>query len=485
MRRPPPPPPAPPPRRRPPPLTPASPLPIDSSSGARGGTVAVAFLDVHRSLPYLQRQMETRNFADCDLYTFVKFSLLNCLVTDPSVHSDNPALRNPIVFASAGFAAMCGCSQEEVLHRNCRFLQSPQFLEAPPPVATAAERKAVALMSAALDAREESITCVLNYRKDGSRFVNLLFMTPIRAPAGGVLFWVGVQHPVDEAHPSMRTAEAATGLENEVASQVRSLHQSLQALQLQELYGGHLAASQRTAIVIQKVAQEGAPTCVCRLCENLVLVESLQAHTQQCKVFTQCKTLASCSDANLSRVLAKLNATATAAHVFGTSGTQASTLLELLRSFCSVLLSLTAASHILPQLAGLLHKLDQLLTASNTNKHPAMEACWADVKAAGQRKLLVLQNATMWALELQQTVAHVSGADPLARGQAPCLQDFEPVRELQRGSHAAVVMVKKRQTDDVFAMKVADRTRLGRGAPPTHTHPQSHTPLTPRCSLHR
>ena len=183
----------------------------------------------------------------------------------------------------------------------------------------------------------------------------------------------------------MRTAEAATGLENEVASQVRSLHQSLQALQLQELYGGHLAASQRTAIVIQKVAQEGAPTCVCRLCENLVLVESLQAHTQQCKVFTQCKTLASCSDANLSRVLAKLNATATAAHVFGPSGTQASTLLELLRSFCSVLLSLTAASHILPQLAGLLHKLDQLLTASNTNKHPAMEACWADVKAAGQR----------------------------------------------------------------------------------------------------
>ena len=59
-----------------------------------------------------------------------------------------------------------------------------------------------------------------------------------------------------------------------------------------------------------------------------------------------------------------------------------------------------------------------------------------DIKAAGQRKLLVLQNATMWALELQQTVAHVSGADPLARGQAPCLQDFEPVRELQRGSLA-------------------------------------------------
>ena len=102
--------------------------------GPRASSVAIAFLDVHHSLPYMQKQMEARQIADCDLYTFVKFSLLNCLVTDPSVHSDNPALRNPIVFASAGFAAMCGCSQEEVLHRNCRFLQSPQFLEAPPPV---------------------------------------------------------------------------------------------------------------------------------------------------------------------------------------------------------------------------------------------------------------------------------------------------------------------------------------------------------------
>ena len=29
----------------------------------------------------MQRHMEARGFGDCDLYTFVKFSLLNCLVT--------------------------------------------------------------------------------------------------------------------------------------------------------------------------------------------------------------------------------------------------------------------------------------------------------------------------------------------------------------------------------------------------------------------
>ena len=77
--------------------------------GARRGTTAIAFLDVHRSLPYMQKQMEARGLADCDLYTFVKFSLLNCLITDPSSPNPAPERRNPIVFASAGFGVMCGC----------------------------------------------------------------------------------------------------------------------------------------------------------------------------------------------------------------------------------------------------------------------------------------------------------------------------------------------------------------------------------------
>ena len=86
-------------------------LPLHSSNGgARTGTTAVAFLDVHRSLPYMQRQMEARELGGCDLYTFVKFSLLNCLVTDPSGTDPSPAKRNPIIFASAGFSAMCGAA---------------------------------------------------------------------------------------------------------------------------------------------------------------------------------------------------------------------------------------------------------------------------------------------------------------------------------------------------------------------------------------
>ena len=62
----------------------------------------------------------------------------------------------------------------------------------------------------------------------------------------------------------------------------------------------------------------------------------------------------------------------------------------------------------------------------------------------------------LWTNELMQTIVPRAEEDPLSQGQAPCLQDFEVVRELQRGTHAKVYAVRKRQTGDVFAMKVLD-----------------------------
>ena len=501
--------------------------------GARRGTTAVAFLDVHRSLPYMQRQMEAREIGDCDLYTFVKFSLLNCLVTDPSCPTPNPAYRNAIIFASAGFSAMCGATADEVLGRNCRFLQSPEFLSVEPPPPTAEAREAVAHMAAALDARQESLTFLRNFRKDGTKFNNLLFMTPISyegsgdgSGGGGVLFWVGVQHPIDD-DPAVAAAAAgavqhtatapASVADADLTRLLRACHESLQALQLQELYSAYTSQVHRTAIVIHgsspkppqvqqqssqgsqlEVVQEcsdgapgdmasgggaasgggggggvgvvvgggggggvsggggGATTCVCRLCENLVLAEALPSHTQFCKIVSQCKTIVACADSTLSRVLCKLNGAANGSLMTGQSGSQAGQVIELFRSFTSTLLGVTAASPVLPQLSSLTPRLDELTAAAVPR---ATAACWADIKAAGQRKLAALQHAALWTSELQATIVSRPGADPLAHGQAPCLADFEVVRELQRGSHAAVFMVRKVQTGDVFAMKVIDRQR--------------------------
>jgi hypothetical protein len=226
----------------------------------------VGFLDVHRSLPYMQRHMEARGFGDCDLYTFVKFSLLNCLITDPSVRTADPLHRNPIVFASAGFGVMCGCAPHEVMHRNCRFLQSPSFVESKPGVdASFPQHEAVAHMSAALDARHESLTYLHNFRKDGSPFANLLFMTPILDRAGGgVLFWVGVQHPMGEppSQAGQHGYAPVSVAQADLLAQLRSCGSALHAVQLQELYGSYTALAQRTALLIHSA--DGAATTMCR-----------------------------------------------------------------------------------------------------------------------------------------------------------------------------------------------------------------------------
>jgi len=334
-------------------------LPLQYHAGPRVGSCAVCLLNVHSSLPLLQRHVDQHpGMQECDLYTFLRLSLLNLLVTDPSAAPANPQLRNPIVFASSGFGAMCGCAPHEVLHVNCRFLQSRAFLELPPgsetrPLRDAAAQEAErahqiaaqAHMSHALDAQQESLTFVQNFRKDGTQFGNLLFMAPIRArrsvhgASGGVLFWIGVQHPV--LGSSAQRANHAVGalVDKEMADfdgTLRTTRQALQALQLQELYGAFAASSQLSAVSIY--AADGAtalelPTCICRLCEQKVVASALHSHSHYCNIVMQCKALATSCDETLTRIATRLNAVANTSHIFGSSGTQAAMLLEALRGY--------------------------------------------------------------------------------------------------------------------------------------------------------
>ena len=468
--------------------------------GPRSGSVAVALLDVHRSLAFMQRH----SAHECDLYTFVRLTILNCLITDPSVTSNDERMRNAIIFASAGFGVMCGCSPAEVMHRNCRFLQSPEFMgygcSTPPVTPTqnpthpvtgcrtpivdrrqgerssrrptreeeALQADAHAHMAMSLDARQESLTFLHNYRKDGSCFGNLLFMTPICAGAKssaahgsgieGVLFWVGVQHPLEQGGPNAAGLEENAALDSvEFEGLLRTCQQGLQSLQMQELYGSYVATSQRTALVVRSASSSVSATTVCRLCENRVPADMLHSHTQYCKIVASCKTLASCCDTTLSGTVSRLNNVANTAHIFGSAASHGAMVLELLRAYCIVLLSMTAASHALPLLSSLPPRLDELCAAAVVPASTA--AIWADVRAAGVRKLAALQHAGQWSSELQATTIFQPSADPLAKGQAPTLADFEMEREIQRGSHAAVWLVRKRQTGDVFAMKVIDKKR--------------------------
>ena len=86
----------------------------------------------------------------------------------------------PIIYASAGFYTMTGYSPKEVIGRNCRFLQGPDT-----------DANEVANIRDAVKAGRSFCGRLLNYRKDGAPFWNLLTVTPIRDDSGKVIKFIG------------------------------------------------------------------------------------------------------------------------------------------------------------------------------------------------------------------------------------------------------------------------------------------------------
>ena len=96
-------------------------------------------------------------------------------ITDPN------RAGNPVVYANEGFTRLTGYGPDEVLGRNCRFLQGKDT--APDTVARLRE---------AVRAGRPCLVEVLNYRKDGTPFWNALSIAPI-VEDDRVTHFVGVQ----------------------------------------------------------------------------------------------------------------------------------------------------------------------------------------------------------------------------------------------------------------------------------------------------
>ncbi|MGG5817553.1 ATP-binding protein [Falsiroseomonas sp. HW251] len=112
----------------------------------------------------------------------------------------------PIVFANPAFHRITGYPPEEVIGRNCRFLQG----SGTDPAAVQGIREALAA-GGAVDVR------LVNYRRDGRRFVNELHISPVRDAAGRLVYFMGIQHDVtervkaeDAARRARRAAEKAS-----------------------------------------------------------------------------------------------------------------------------------------------------------------------------------------------------------------------------------------------------------------------------------
>jgi PAS domain S-box-containing protein len=129
----------------------------------------------------------------------------------------NPRLAdNPLVFANNAFCRLTGYSREEILGRNCRFLQGPET-----------SQEAVQQIHNAVSTAQPLEIDIRNHRKDGEPFWNRLLMAPVFDGNGALAYFFASQVDVTlerERLQGLETHNAA--LMAEVADRKRAAQES-------------------------------------------------------------------------------------------------------------------------------------------------------------------------------------------------------------------------------------------------------------------
>jgi len=119
---------------------------------------------------------------DFRLMSALSGSQQNFAISDPSLPD------NPIVYVSQGFLDLTGYTLDQVLGRNCRFLQGP-----------GTDQSAVDVIRKGVREGVDTSVCLLNYKADGTPFWNQFFVAALRDAENNVVNFVGVQCEVSKA----------------------------------------------------------------------------------------------------------------------------------------------------------------------------------------------------------------------------------------------------------------------------------------------
>ena len=137
------------------------------------------------------------------------------LITDPR-QSDNP-----IVFVNDAFLQLTGYDRQEVLGRNCRFLQG-----------NGTNVHDIRKVREAIAQRERLEIDLLNYRKDGTSFWNRLFISPVFDAQGEPSYFIASQFDVTPGRsPFAEHAYSKEQLHLQIENRIHELSESENRLQ--------------------------------------------------------------------------------------------------------------------------------------------------------------------------------------------------------------------------------------------------------------
>lgn len=126
--------------------------------------------------------------------------------------SDPRQADNPIVFANRAFLDLTGYALDEVVGRNCRFLQGSDT-----------DPAAVEAIRIALAREQVAVVEILNHRKDESRFWNALHIGPIYDEAGDLLYFFGSQWNVSNVHAARAAEQVQRLIARELSHRIKNV----------------------------------------------------------------------------------------------------------------------------------------------------------------------------------------------------------------------------------------------------------------------
>jgi PAS domain S-box-containing protein len=115
----------------------------------------------------------------------------------PMAISDPTLPDNPIIHVNAAFERLTGYARDEVVGRNCRFLQGPET-----------RPEDVSRLRDAIGRSERIEIDLLNHRKDGTPFWNRLLVAPVFDRSRHLRYYVASQHDVTLERETLALLEA-------------------------------------------------------------------------------------------------------------------------------------------------------------------------------------------------------------------------------------------------------------------------------------
>ncbi len=118
----------------------------------------------------------------------------------------------PIVFANRAFRRLTGYSEEEVIGRNCRFLQGPKTDPEP-----------IARIRKAIENEDVVVVELLNYRKNGTTFWNALHLGPIYNKDNELVYFFGSQWDVSDVRAARADEQHAREMARELSHRMKNM----------------------------------------------------------------------------------------------------------------------------------------------------------------------------------------------------------------------------------------------------------------------